>query len=100
MVRFSTLAVAIAVGLAFALPGTRTVTAAEHRGDMFYNYYVGPPGVPAQLYLCPRPTPPLVGHTWITYQPLMPHEFMYKHKRSYYRYYRDGSYTEAHVRYR
>ena len=67
--------------------------------DLFYNYYVGPPGVPAQMYLCPRPTPPLVGHTWITYQPLMPHEFMYKHRRNYYKYYRDGSYTQASIRY-
>ncbi len=40
--------------------------------DLFAQYYVGPPGVPAKLYVCPRPTPPLVGHTWITYQPLAP----------------------------
>ncbi len=33
----------------------------------------------------PRPTPPLVGHTYITYQPLMPHEFLYRHHRCYYR---------------
>jgi hypothetical protein len=59
--------------------------------DLFYNYYV--PGVPcngygaegAQMYPCPRPTPPLVGHTFFTYQPLMPHEFLYKHHRCYYR---------------
>jgi len=54
--------------------------------DLFYNYYV-PPGSPwgvgAEMYLCPRPTPPLVGHTYITYQPLLPHEFLYKHCRSY-----------------
>ena len=46
--------------------------------DLFYNYYVPPTGyagVGAQLYPSPRPTPPLVGHTYITYQPLMPHEF-------------------------
>jgi hypothetical protein len=54
-------------------------------GDMFYNFYVppGPGGAPAQLYPCPRPTPPWVGHTWITYQPLMPHEFLWPHKRVY-----------------
>ena len=39
----------------------------------------------AEMYLSPRPTPPLVGHTYITYQPLMPHEFLYRHHRSYYR---------------
>lgn len=50
-----------------------------------YGYYVHPgPGVlGAQLYLCPRPAPPVVGYTYITYQPLAPHEFMYKHCRRY-----------------
>lgn len=61
------------------------------RPDLFYNYYVPPVAcngygaVGAEMYLCPRPTPPLVGHTYITYQPLMPHEFLYKHHRWYYR---------------
>ncbi|MBX9791088.1 MAG: hypothetical protein K2Y37_19390 [Pirellulales bacterium] len=61
------------------------------RPDLFYNYYVGPSptygGVPAQMYLSPRPVPPHVGHTWITYQPLMPHEFLYTHHRTYYRHF-------------
>jgi hypothetical protein len=54
-------------------------------GDLFYNYYVPPApcGVGAQLYPCPRPTPPLVGHTYVTYQALMPHEFLYQHHRVY-----------------
>ncbi len=61
------------------------------RPDLFYNYYVGPVpcndygAVGAQLYISPRPVPPLVGHTYITYQPLMPHEFLYHHHRTYYR---------------
>jgi hypothetical protein len=50
---------------------------------LFANYYAQGDGATAQMYLCPRPTPPLVGHTWITYQPLMPHEFLYTHRRSY-----------------
>ena len=59
------------------------------RADLFYNYYVPPVAcngygaVGAELYPCPRPTPPLVGHTYITYQPLMPQEFMYRHHRCY-----------------
>jgi hypothetical protein len=69
------------------------------RPDLFYNYYVGPPGVPARLYPSPRPTPPMVGWTYITYQPLMPHEFMYHHKRHYYRYYPNGGFTTVKVRY-
>ena len=59
------------------------------RYDMFYNYYTTPSvygGQPAQLYISPRPTPPFVGHTYITYQPLLPHEFLYKHFRKYERF--------------
>lgn len=70
--------------------------------DLFYNYYVGPGvygnGVPAKMYLSPRPTPAWVGHTYVTYQPLMPHEFMYKHRRSYIRLHPDGSGTRTTVR--
>jgi hypothetical protein len=60
--------------------------------DLFYNYYAWPSctGVGAELYLSPRPVPPHVGHTFITYQPLMPHEFMYTHHRTYHRYYNGG----------
>ena len=57
--------------------------------DLFYNYYVGPApmagGVAAGMVPAPLPTPPLVGHTYITYEPFMPHEFLYKHSRSYHR---------------
>jgi hypothetical protein len=71
--------------------------------DLFYNFYEGPSasgvGAPAQLYVSPRPTPPMVGHTYITYQPLMPHEFMYHHHRKYYKYYHDGGFTTACARY-
>jgi hypothetical protein len=74
--------------------------------DVFYNYWVPPvpagsaPGFGAQLYVSPRPVPPHVGHTWYTYPPLMPHEFLYKHRR---RYIRPagamGMRTEAHAYY-
>lgn len=60
--------------------------------ELFYNYYVPPTcgGVPAQLYLAPQPVPALVGHTYYTYQPYMPHELLYQHHRTYYRYYNGG----------
>jgi hypothetical protein len=60
--------------------------------DLFYNYYAWPSctGLGAELYVSPRPVPPHVGHTYITYQPLMPHEFMYHHHRTYHRYYNGG----------
>jgi hypothetical protein len=50
-----------------------------------YGYYLQPCPTPlgAQLYPCPRPVPPVVGYTYITYQPLAPHEFLYKHHRTY-----------------
>jgi hypothetical protein len=60
--------------------------------DLFYNYYVGDgcDWVGAQMYVAPQPVPPWVGHTYITYQPLMPHELLYKHHHHYYRYYDGG----------
>lgn len=72
-------------------------------GELFYNFYV-PPGsagaVGAQLYVAPRPTPPLVGHTYITYQPLMPHEFLYRHHRVYYRSNPGAGWTRTKVSWR
>ena len=44
------------------------------------NYYAmpaGAEGLTAALYPSPRPTPPLVGQTYITYEPLAPQEFLY-----------------------
>jgi hypothetical protein len=70
--------------------------------DLFYNYYVPPTcgGMGAELYLSPRPVPAHVGHTYITYQPLMPHEFMHHHHRTYHRYYNSGQgLTRTHVKY-
>jgi len=68
--------------------------------DLFYNYYVPPgPGgvVGAELYVCPRPAPPWVGYTYYTYQPLMPHEFLYRHHRVYLRQHPDGRWTRTFV---
>ena len=60
--------------------------------DLFYNFYARPScgGVPAEMYPVPYPTPPLVGHTYYTYQPLMPHEMLYPHSRVYRQYYNYG----------
>lgn len=67
--------------------------------DLFANYYAYPyaGGIPAQMYISPRPTPPLVGHTYITYQPLNPHEMLYRHKRNYYTYHPGGGHTVTRV---
>ena len=64
------------------------------------NYYVQPDGYPsvgAQLYLCPRPAPPLVGQTYITYPPLAPHEFLYHHSRVYWTNHADARRTRTSV---
>lgn len=69
----------------------------------FYNYYVHPiqpDGVGAELYLSPRPVPPLVGHTYITYEPLSPHEFLYRHSRTYWRYNPGAGWTRARISWR
>jgi hypothetical protein len=70
--------------------------------DLFYNYYVPPTagGVGAPLYVSPRPTPPVVGHTYVTYQPLMPHEFLYPHARTYVTENPDAGVTRTRVRWR
>jgi hypothetical protein len=75
--------------------------AAERRSspDLFYNYYAQPGynGLGAEMYPSPRPAPPLVGHTYVTYQPLMPHEFLHVHHRNYVRRHADGSCTRTSV---
>ncbi len=92
---------ASALGLVTSLLAASQAEAAHP--DIFNNYYVGPApnggGIPAQMYVSPRPSPAYVGHTWITYPPLAPHEFLYKHCRKYHKYYRGGGYTESCVRY-
>jgi hypothetical protein len=105
------LLVALAAVAWLALTGSRAAAqdycAPGSPPDLFYNYYVAPvpcgPYGPmgAQLYVAPRPTPPLVGHTYITYQALMPHEFLYKHRRTYYRYHGEhGGLTKTRVTWR
>jgi hypothetical protein len=71
---------------------------------LFGNYYTWSNcgAIPAALYVSPRPVPPHVGHTHITYQPLFPHEFLYTHHRTYHRYYNGGqglNRTSVHYRY-
>lgn len=63
-----------------------------HQPDLFYNFYVPPlcGSEPAQLYLAPRPVPAMVGHTYYTYQPFLPHEMLHTHERTYYHYYNGG----------
>ena len=64
----------------------------------YYNYYSPSDDcISARLYPCPRPVPARVGYTYITYQPLAPHEFLYKHKRTYLRRNTNGRLTVTNV---
>jgi len=60
-------------------------TYAQQRPDLFYNYYVQGQGggVPAAMYVAPRPVPMTVGHVYYTYQPMYPHEHLHYHYRRY-----------------
>jgi len=74
----------------------------QSKNDLFYNYQVGPnpSGTAAQMYVSPGPVPAGVGHTYTTYQPLMPHEMLYRHTRSHYAHQQGAGWTRAKVRYR
>ena len=74
----------------------------QSKNDLFYNFYEGPnpSGATAGMYVSPLPVPPHVGHTYFTYQPLMPHEYLYRHTRSHYSYQPCAGWSRAKVRYR
>jgi len=74
----------------------------QNKNDLFYNAYVGPypSGTTAQMYVSPLPVPGNVGHTYTSYQPFMPHEMMYRHKRSHYAHTPGAGWTRSKVRYR
>ena len=74
----------------------------QSKQDLFANYYEGPDpsGTAAGMYISPRPVPPHVGWTYTTYQPYMPHEYMYKHTRSHYAWNPGAGWSRAKIRYR
>ncbi len=101
LLRVTALAAALTavVGVGQALAQGPAAPAPQAATNVPPNYYVNGPGaVPAQMYPAPRPTPPMVGHTYITYEPLAPHEFLYHHSRVYTRQHADGSRTRTRVR--
>lgn len=73
----------------------------QHSKDLFYNQYVGPgPGrAAAEMYVSPLPVPARVGHTYNTYQPFYPNEYLYPHTRSYYNYHPGAGWTRTNARY-
>lgn len=102
--RFVCAALAVALGFCSALDAgavNRREISYQSKADVFADYYVGPnpSGTAAAMYISPLPTPPHVGHTYTTYQPWMPHEYLYEHKRSHYAYTRGSGWSRAKVRY-
>jgi hypothetical protein len=94
------LCVLILSGVASAQDGGALNLTVQVPPTLQYNYYYPVPGgngIPARLYLCPRPTPAHVGYTYITYQALAPHEFLWRHQATYYRPYAGGM-TVTNVR--
>lgn len=87
-------ALAMFAALAFV---SHTASAQTGQGNLpnylFPQYTTqGQGGMTAGQYPAPHPVPSHVGESYYTYQPLMPHEMMYEHQRSYYNYYNDGSF--------
>lgn len=66
--------------------------AQEYAGPLFANQYTQGYAnqATAQMYLSPVPVPAWVGHTYYTYQPLNPHEMMYRHNERFHSYYDNG----------
>lgn len=60
--------------------------------DLFYNFFSqgNCNATNAQMYISPGPVPHFVGHTFNTYQPFYPHEYMYWHKNRYNNTYDNG----------
>lgn len=90
-----------------AIAGLVAVPVSAQEGGTLPNYlfsqYYTQPGasmVNAEMYPAPLPVPAHVGHTYYTYQPLMPHEMMYQHARNYYNYHAgsDAFYTNGDCR--
>ena len=60
--------------------------------NLFPQYYTQGAGqTTAGMYPAPHWVPAHVGHTYGTYQPLMPHEMMYQHSRNYFNFYGAGT---------
>ncbi|QDV26169.1 hypothetical protein [Aureliella helgolandensis] len=86
-----------------AIVGSAGMAHAQHGGGsaLFANQYTQGYAnqATAQMYVAPVPVPAWAGHTYITYEPLAPHEFLYRHTDRYHNYYDGGrglNRTKAH----
>ncbi len=75
----------LALALLVSALGASTAEAYKVR-PLFSNRYSNGPGTDAKLYVAPLPVPEWVGHTYTTYQPLQPSEWLNPHSRRYFRF--------------
>lgn len=69
---------------------------------LFDNYFTrgNANSAEAALYMSPVGVPGWVGHTYNTYQPLYPHQFLYQHHDRYHSYYDGGQgLNRTHAKY-
>jgi hypothetical protein len=69
---------------------------------LFDNYFThgSANAAEAGLYISPIGVPGWVGHTYNTYQPLYPHQFLYEHHDRYHSYYDEGrGLNRTHAKY-
>lgn len=69
---------------------------------LFDNYFTrgNANSAEAALYMSPIGVPGWVGHTYNTYQPLYPHQFLYQHHDRYHSYYDQGTgLNRTHAKY-
>ena len=91
---FNKFLVAAALVTCFALVSNSAqaqIGPGNYPNHLFAQYTTqGQGGLTAGKYIAPHPVPSHVGHSYRTYEPLMPHEMMYQHSRNYYNYYDAG----------
>ena len=95
MFRNLLMAAAVVAFMSFAAsPVSAQFGTGNSANNLFSQYYTQPgaSAVQAGMYPAPHYVPENVGHSYDTYQPLMPHEMMYQHSRNYYNYYNTGGY--------
>lgn len=92
----------LAMGLVFGGSFAAGIQAQEQMGLVPYNTYSSQNlfgnaytqgyanQANAAMYISPVPVPPDVGHTYLTYQPLYPHQMMNWHYNRFHNYYDNG----------
>jgi hypothetical protein len=86
--------IAVAFMSVTAVPASAQFGEGNSANNLFSQYYTQPGASTTQagMYMAPHYVPANVGHSYYTYQPLMPHEMMHQHTRNYYNYYNTGGY--------